>query len=81
MLAALVEQELHGARAAVTDLLGECHAGVIADALPQRGIQIRSRRQLDDLLMAALHTAITLVEMDDIALGVGQDLHLDMAGD
>ena len=79
VLAALVEQELDGARAAVADLAGE-RDGVGADlsrAAPR--IQVRRRRQLDHLLVAALHAAVALEEVDDVAVGVGQDLHLDVA--
>ena len=79
VLTALVEQELHGARAGVTDLAGERHR-VGADLLPQRRIQVRRRRQLDDLLVAALHAAVALEQMDHVAVRVGQDLHLDVAG-
>ena len=76
---ALVEQELHRARAAVTDLAGERHR-VGADPLPQRRIEVRRRRQLDDLLVAPLHAAVALEQVDHVALRVGQDLHLDVAG-
>ena len=41
--------------------------------------QVRRRRQLDDLLVAPLHAAVPLVEMDHVAVRVGQDLHLDVA--
>ena len=34
---------------------------------------------LDDLLMAALHGAVALVQVADAAVGVGEDLHLDVA--
>ncbi len=59
-----------------------CRANFTASA------QIRSRSsgrgwargELDHLLVAALHGAVPLVEMDDVALAVGEDLHLDVAG-
>ena len=38
------------------------------------------RRALDHLLVTALHRAVALVEMDDVAVLVAEDLHLDMAG-
>ena len=37
-------------------------------------------RDLDDLLVAQLHRAVAVVEVDDVAVGVGEDLHLDVAG-
>ena len=39
----------------------------------------RRRRFLDDFLMAALHRAIALAEMDRVALAVGEHLDLDVA--
>ena len=43
-------------------------------------VEIGRRRPLHDLLMAALHGAVALEQVDDGAVGIGQDLHLDMAG-
>ena len=37
------------------------------------------RRDLDDLLVAALHRAVALEEVDRLARAVGEDLHLDVA--
>ena len=37
------------------------------------------RRFLEDFLVAALQRAIAFEQVDDIALGVGEDLHLDVA--
>ena len=37
------------------------------------------RRFLDHLLVAALQRAVALVEMDDVAVAVGEHLHLDVA--
>ena len=36
-------------------------------------------RLLDHLLVAALHRAVALAEMDDVAVRVGEDLDLDVA--
>ena len=44
------------------------------------GVEARRRRDLDHLLVAQLHRAVALVEVDDVAVGVGQDLDLDVAG-
>ena len=78
VMPALVEQEFHRARAAVADVAGESHR-VGADLGPQFLGQVRRGRQLDDFLVAPLHTAVPLVEMDHVAVRVGQDLHLDVA--
>ena len=41
--------------------------------------QVRGRRFLDDLLVVALDRAIALVEVQDAAVAVADDLHLEMA--
>ena len=74
-----VEQELHGAGVAVADLLREPDR-VGAHALAQLRVEVRRRGDLHDLLVAALHRAVPLVEVDHLALAVGEDLHLDVAG-
>ena len=61
----------------VADPPGEGHR-VGADPFAQSGIQVRGRGDLDDLLVPALHRAVALEEVDDVAGGVGQDLHLDV---
>src|SRR5262249_13894595 len=64
--------------------------GVVANSLCQRarlrshllarlGIDERARRFLDDLLIAALNGALTLAEMDDVAMLVAEHLNFDMA--
>jgi hypothetical protein len=44
-----------------------------------RPVDARGRRFLDDLLVAALHRAVALAEIDRVAVGVGQHLDLDVA--
>ncbi len=78
VMPALVQQELHGARTAVADVAGESHC-VGTDFGAQLLGQVGSGRQLDDFLVASLHAAVPLVEMDHVAVGVGQDLDLDVA--
>ena len=41
--------------------------------------QRRARRFLDQLLVAALHRAVALAQVDDVAVRVAQDLELDVA--
>ncbi len=64
---------------AVADVPGELH-GVGADPVAQLRVEVRRGGELDDLLVAALHGAVPLEEVDDLALPVGEDLHLDVAG-
>ncbi len=77
VVALRVEQELHGAGVAVADVARELH-GVVADAVAQLGVEVRRGRDLDDLLVAPLHRAVALEEVDHVALAVGEDLHLDV---
>src|SRR5690606_29528407 len=79
VVAVAVEEELHGAGVAVADLPGEA-CGVVADAVAQGGVEVRRGGEFDDLLVAALHGAVPLEEVHDVALAVGEDLHLDVAG-
>ncbi len=51
---------------------------VRAEPLAQFRIQVWRGRDFDDLLVPALHAAVSLVEVNDVSLGVGQDLHLDV---
>ncbi len=73
-----VQEELDGAGVGVPDLARESHgtrrdqaAYVVAD----RG----RRRLLEHLLVPALGRAVALVEVHDVAVVVGQHLHLDVA--
>ena len=45
-----------------------------------RRVEIRGRGDLDDLLMPALHRAIALEEVDEIAVLVAEQLHFDVRG-
>ena len=50
-----------------------------AQLLAQRRIDRGRGRFLDQLLVPALHRAVALAEMHDIAVLVGEHLHLDVA--
>ena len=67
VVAVAVEQELDGARVAVADVPGEPH-GVGADPLAQLRVEVRRGRDLDDLLVAALHRAVALEQVDHVAV-------------
>ncbi len=76
--AAVLVQELERAGAAIAD----AQAGVdadLADLGALLGADARRRRFLDDLLVAALHRAVALAEMDRVALAVGEHLDFDVA--
>ncbi len=73
------DDELDGARAHVPDGPRGPHR-VRAHAPPRVLVQQRRGRLLDDLLVAALEAALALAEVDDVAVGVGQHLDLDVPG-
>ena len=77
VVAGLVHKELDGAGAFVVDLLAEVHR-VLADALALLFGDVLRRGDLHDLLVAALHGAVALKQVHDVAVGVGHDLHLDV---
>ena len=72
-VAGVVDQELDGAGILVIDRLGQGD-GSLAHALAQLFGHDGGRTLLDDLLVAALHGAITLPEMNHIAMAVGNKL-------
>jgi len=75
VVSALVEKELNGARVRVVDLAGE-RDGVGAHLVPKLLGQVRRGRQLDDLLVTTLQTAVAFEQVHHIAVPVGKDLHL-----
>ena len=78
-VAVLVDEELYGARAAVVDGLG-CGHGLLAHLLAELRGEERRGAFLDDFLVAALHGALTVVQVYDVAVGVAKDLELYMVG-
>ena len=73
------DNELDRPGADVPDRAGRV-AGRLTDALAGGLVEQRAGRLLDDLLVAPLERALALSQVDDVAVGVGQDLHLDVAG-
>ena len=74
-----VHEELDGPGVHVAQLLGELH-GVAVQGVPDLGVQLRGRGDLDDLLVAPLQGAVALEQVHDVALVVREDLHLDVPG-
>ncbi len=75
----VIDQEFEGAEIVVVRGGGKLLGGV-DDARAQGIVQRRARRDLDELLVAALDRAFALPEMADRAMVVADDLHLDVAG-
>src|SRR5438309_227750 len=73
-----VHQELERARIDVSDGARARDRGVRQPALGLR-LEVRRRRLLHELLMTSLDRALTLVQVDDAALRVAEDLDLDVA--
>ena len=72
-------EELDGARVDVPAAAGHRDRGV-AHRRQNRRIDARRGRLLHELLVPALGGAVPGAEMHAVSVGVGQDLHLDMAG-
>src|SRR3546814_7469943 len=75
---AVFVKKLEGAGATVTDAQARLDADP-ADLFALGVGDAGGRCFLDHLLMAALHRAVALAQMDGLALTVGQHLNLDMA--
>src|SRR2546421_1629738 len=73
-----VHQELERARIDVSDGARARDRGVRQPALGLR-LEVRRRRLLHELLMTPLDRALALVQVDDAALRVAEDLDLDVA--
>jgi hypothetical protein len=72
-----IEQHLDRSRADVVDSLGAGHGG-IAHLETHRRRHGRTRRLFDQLLVATLHRAIALAQMDQMAVLVADDLEFDV---
>ncbi len=79
IVALLVDDELDGARIVVIGQFHQPH-GRFAHGLPGFDGQAGSGTLLDQLLVAALHGAVALPEVEGVAVQVGDDLDLDVAG-
>ena len=73
-----IEQELDRAGADVVHRARERDRGR-AEFLAQRRVDGRRGAFLDQFLVAPLHRAVALAEVDYVAVLVGEDLHLDVA--
>jgi hypothetical protein len=76
---AILVEEFEGAGAAVADAATGLGAA-FADPLALLHRDPRGGGLLDHLLVAALHGAVAFPQMDGVALGVSEQLELDVAG-
>ena len=75
-----VDQELDGAGVVVADVRGRSRRPASQTASRMRRVEVRGRGDLDDLLVAALDRAVALEEVDEVAVLVAEELHLDVLG-
>ena len=75
---AVLEQELHGAGAAILEL-AHGRGGQLADPVALLGVEGGRGGLLQHLLVAALQRAVALAEMHAVAVAVAQHLDLDVA--
>ena len=73
----LVDQELGGTSIPVSDALREFD-GIRENGLADLLGEVSRGCDFDDLLVATLHGAVTLEEVDGVALGVSKELHLNV---
>ncbi len=73
-----MKEKFERPRAAITDAPARLGAA-LPDAVPQLLRQPGRRRFLEHFLMAALHRAIALAQVNGVAMLVGQYLEFDMA--
>jgi hypothetical protein len=74
-----VDEKLDRACVRVFGGLGGANCG-LAHLFAEAGGEEGRRRLLDQLLVAALHGAVALAEVEGLAVRVGEDLELDVAG-
>lgn len=79
VLAVLVHHELHRAGVDVVDGARDLF-GVRKERLAHGVVEVGRGRDLDHLLVPPLHAAVALVEVHHVAVRVGEDLDLDVAG-
>ena len=75
----LVNQELCSSGVPVLDALSEPD-GVGKDSITSLNWEVLGGGNLNDLLVTTLDTAVTLVEMDDVALVVTEKLDFNVLG-
>eukprot|EP00128_Syssomonas_multiformis_P015043 Colp12_sorted_trinity150504_noHs@14987 len=79
MAVLLVDKELDSTGVAVADVLAQLH-GIVQDGVTNAWLEMHSRGDFHNLLVTTLHGAVTFIEVDDIAIMIGNDLHLNVTG-
>lgn len=79
VVALLVHQKFHRTGRDIADMTGNLD-GILVQSLTGCLGYRPGRRELDDLLVAALERAVALAEVDDVAVLVAQHLYFDVLG-
>ena len=79
VLGGFVDEVFDGAGVLIADVFDEID-GRLAHAGAELGGEQRRRAFLDDFLIPALHGAVALAEVDEISVGIADDLELDVVG-
>src|SRR5690349_9836778 len=77
LVALRVDEEFDGAGAAITQPAGKTQRGIVQPRA-QSARDARRRRLLDQFLVAALHGAVALTQVDQVPGAVAEHLHLDV---
>ena len=75
----LIDEELRSASIAVVDSLGQPD-GISQDGIASLGREILRGGDLDNLLVATLDGAVTLVQVNDVSVVIAKQLDLDVLG-
>jgi hypothetical protein len=76
--ALLIDQELSRTGVSVVDGLRKLD-GIAQDGLSDIFREVRRRSHFDDLLVSPLDRAVSLVQVDTVAMTIGQELDLNVS--
>ena len=74
-----MHQKLESAEVLIADVFRELHRS-FDHSEAKFLVQVRGWRDFDDLLVAALHAALTLAKVSNRTRRITDDLHFDVAG-
>ncbi len=78
-VALLIQEEFHRSGACIADRLGSLNC-TFAEILALLCCQYRARRLFNQFLVSALHRAVTLTQVNHIAMTVAEKLHFNVTG-
>src|SRR5258706_128053 len=78
LVAIEIDENLDSSRADVVELAPESN-GCLSESTAERLVQGRGRCFLEDFLVPTLQRAVTIAEVHDAAVGIGEQLNFDVA--